>query len=84
MQREPIIFCEPAELSLGEEWPEGFTHAVSVPVERPAYERSEDVPMPGGYERRAALREHLRARLPTEADGAIRLTARAWTVRGIR
>lgn len=35
-------------------------------------------------ERRGALREHLRARLPTEADGAIRLTARAWTVRGTR
>lgn len=35
-------------------------------------------------ERRAGLREHLRARLPTDADGAIRLTARAWAVRGRR
>lgn len=33
-------------------------------------------------ERRRALRDLLRARLPTAADGSIRLTARAWTVRG--
>lgn len=31
---------------------------------------------------RAALREILRARVPTEPDGSIRLTARAWAVRG--
>lgn len=31
---------------------------------------------------RAALRDLLVARLPVEADGAIRLTARAWAVRG--
>jgi SAM-dependent methyltransferase len=31
---------------------------------------------------RVALREHLRATLPTESDGAIRLIARAWAVRG--
>jgi ubiquinone/menaquinone biosynthesis C-methylase UbiE len=31
---------------------------------------------------RDALREALRARLPTDDDGAIRLTARAWAVRG--
>jgi hypothetical protein len=30
----------------------------------------------------AALREELRARLPAEPDGSIRLTARAWAVRG--
>ncbi len=35
-------------------------------------------------ERRAALREHLRARLPIAADRAIHLRARAWAVRGIR
>ena len=35
-------------------------------------------------ERRAALRERLRAALPTEPDGSIRLIARAWAVRGIR
>lgn len=33
-------------------------------------------------ERRAALRELLRARLPADADGSIPLTARAWAVRG--
>lgn len=31
---------------------------------------------------RAALRERLRATLPTEPDGAIRLVGRAWAVRG--
>jgi hypothetical protein len=35
-------------------------------------------------DRRAALRERLRATLPTAPDGSIRLTARAWAVRGIR
>lgn len=34
-------------------------------------------------ERRTELRERLRATLPTEADGSIRLTARAWAVRGV-
>jgi SAM-dependent methyltransferase len=33
-------------------------------------------------ERRATLRETLRNRLPTAADGSISLTARAWAVRG--
>ncbi|MGS2615886.1 class I SAM-dependent methyltransferase [Micromonospora sp. LZ34] len=32
--------------------------------------------------RRAALRDLLAARVPTEPDGSIRLTARAWAVRG--
>ncbi len=35
-------------------------------------------------ERRVALRERLRAALPTEPDGVIGLIARAWAVRGIR
>lgn len=35
-------------------------------------------------ERRVALRERLRARLPVVADGSIRLTAKAWAVRGHR
>jgi SAM-dependent methyltransferase len=34
-------------------------------------------------ERRAALRERIRSRLPTAADGSIPLIARAWAVRGI-
>ena len=33
---------------------------------------------------RAALREHLRARLPNAPDGSIALIARAWVVRGTR
>jgi SAM-dependent methyltransferase len=34
-------------------------------------------------ERRAALRERLRAQLPLGADGAIALVARAWAVKGV-
>ena len=34
--------------------------------------------------RRAALREALRSRLPTAADGSIALAARAWAVQGLR
>jgi SAM-dependent methyltransferase len=34
-------------------------------------------------ERRAQLRDHLRATLPTQPDGRIDLVARAWAVRGI-
>jgi hypothetical protein len=33
-------------------------------------------------DRRAALRERLRTTLPAAPDGSIRLTARAWAVRG--
>ncbi len=35
-----------------------------------------------GEDHRAALRERLRAPLPAAPDGSIRLTARAWAVRG--
>ncbi|HEX8692012.1 MAG TPA: class I SAM-dependent methyltransferase [Longimicrobium sp.] len=46
-------------------------------------------PAPGyamglGEERRAELRERLRATLPAAADGSIELVARAWAVRGTR
>jgi len=34
-------------------------------------------------QRRSKLRDHLRATLPIDRDGAIRLTARAWAVRGV-
>lgn len=37
-----------------------------------------------GDERRAALRERVRASLPVAADGSIALVARAWAVRGSR
>jgi hypothetical protein len=35
-------------------------------------------------ERRAALRERIRAGLPAALDGSVRLVARAWAVRGVR
>jgi SAM-dependent methyltransferase len=35
-------------------------------------------------ERRAALRDHIRANLPTNAEGEHHLTARAWAVRRVR
>lgn len=35
-------------------------------------------------DRRAALRDHLRTRLPYAPDGSIPLTARAWAIRGTR
>jgi SAM-dependent methyltransferase len=35
-------------------------------------------------EQRTAIEQRLRDRLPTESDGSIRLTARAWAVRGSR
>jgi hypothetical protein len=36
------------------------------------------------HAQREALREHLRATLPTERNGSIHLTARAFAVRGCR
>ena len=46
-------------------------------------------PAPGyamslSQERRAALRERIRAGLPTNSEGAHHLTARAWAVKGVR
>ena len=35
-------------------------------------------------DRRATLRERIRARLPIAADGSIALIARAWAVRGVK
>jgi hypothetical protein len=35
-------------------------------------------------DRRTALRDRIRTNLPFAADGTIRLTARAWVVRGER
>ena len=35
-----------------------------------------------GEDRRAALREHIRAGLPIAGDGSIALVARAWAVQG--
>jgi SAM-dependent methyltransferase len=69
------------------------THAIDVPT---AFRDFDDywtpflsghAPAPGyamslAEPQRAALRERLRATLPTESDGTIRLIARAWAVRG--
>jgi hypothetical protein len=46
-------------------------------------------PAPGyamslNQERRAALRERIRASLPTDLEGRHHLIARAWAVRGVR
>jgi hypothetical protein len=46
-------------------------------------------PAPGyamslNQERRAALRERIRASLPTDSEGRHQLIARAWAVRGVR
>jgi hypothetical protein len=35
-------------------------------------------------EQRSRLRDHLRAALPVDRDGGIRLMARAWAVRGVK
>jgi SAM-dependent methyltransferase len=69
------------------------THAIDVPT---VFQDFDDywspflggqAPAPGyamslTEERRAALREHIRAGLPIAADGSISLIARAWAVRG--
>jgi SAM-dependent methyltransferase len=53
-----------------------WTPFLSGHAPAPAYARSL------GDAHRSALRDALRARLAAAADGSIRLTARAWTVRG--
>jgi hypothetical protein len=79
-------------------WTEAGLHAVEVrPIEIPTVFTDFDDywnpflggqgPAPGYLmsqpdEHRTALREALRERLPAEPDGSIRLTARAWAVRG--
>jgi hypothetical protein len=55
IQREPIIFREPAELGSGEGRPEDPAHAVAVPFERLAHETQEQMPVAGLHERRTAL-----------------------------
>jgi hypothetical protein len=55
IQREPIIFREPAELSSGEGRPEDPAHAVAVPFERLAHETQEQMPVAGLHEWRTAL-----------------------------
>jgi hypothetical protein len=50
---------------------------------------SDQAPAPGynmslSEDRRTALRDRVRATLPMENDGRIRLIARAWAVRGVK
>ena len=75
----------------------GLEHAQSSPLDVPTvFKNFEDYwspflggqgPAPGyamslSEEQRTRLRERIRARLPTNADGSIELMARAWGVRG--
>ncbi|MFI5484829.1 class I SAM-dependent methyltransferase [Micromonospora echinaurantiaca] len=93
-RRFPICAPEPLRTL----WAEAGLTAVSVrPVEVPTRFADFDeywAPFLGGQgaapaylmaqpeRHRAALRDELAARVPTEPDGSIRLTARAWAVRG--
>jgi hypothetical protein len=76
----------------------GFQQVEVIPIEVPTVFRDFDdywSPFLGGQgpaptyamslseERRAALREQIRAGLPFAPDGSIPLIARAWAVRGI-
>ena len=95
-RRFPICRPEPLAALFREAGLEGVeTRAIDVPTvfrdfddywspflggqgPAPGYAVSLDEP------RRTALRERIRARLPAAADGSIRLTARAWAVRGAK
>ncbi|HEV7370352.1 class I SAM-dependent methyltransferase [Arenibaculum sp.] len=93
-RRSPICRPEPLRrLFEGAGLTEVETRAIDVPT---AFRDFDDywVPFLGGQapapaycmslteEGRTALRERLRASLPAQADGSIRLVARAWAVRG--
>lgn len=84
-----------AELARMAGWQEVLTRAIDVPTvfrdfddywapflggqaPAPSYAMSLDEDV------RTALREHIRAKLPIERDGTIRLKARAWAVKGIK
>jgi SAM-dependent methyltransferase len=90
--------CQPNALSQLFE-SAGLQHVEVHPIEIPTVFRDFDdywSPFLGGQgpapsyavslseERRAALRERIRAGLPFASDGSIPLVARAWAVRGIR
>lgn len=88
--------CQPE--SLEQLWREaGFIDVASRAIDVPTVFRDFDdywTPFLGGQgpapgyavslddDRRASLRERIRARLPVAADGSIHLIARAWAVRG--
>lgn len=88
--------CRPERLERA--WHEaGFVDVASRAIDGPTIFRDFDdywrpflggqAPAPGyamslSEDRRAALRDHIRARLPIAGDGSISLIARAWAVRG--
>ncbi|MGH2616506.1 MAG: class I SAM-dependent methyltransferase, partial [Thermomicrobiales bacterium] len=90
--------CRPEALSV--HWTDAGLREVDVwPIDVPTRFRDFDdywVPFLGGQgpapgyvaslgdSQRAALRDQLRATLPTAPDGSIPLTARAWAVRGMK
>ena len=91
-------FCEPHQLE-DMFTATGLTEVQSRPIVVPTVFRDFDdywTPFTNGQgpapayamslpaSQRDELREVLRQRLPTEADGSIPLTARAWAVRGVR
>ena len=95
-RRFPI--CQPEALSAlfsGAGLEDVATSAIDVPTDFPDFDDywmpflGGQAPAPGyamslDNERRAALREHIRARLPISRDGSIHLIARAWAVRGTK
>jgi SAM-dependent methyltransferase len=92
--RFPLCHPEPlAELFSGAGLLDVTTAAIDVPTRFADFDDlwtpflSGGAPAPGyvaslSEPDRAALRENLRGRLPSEQDGSIPLTARAWAVRG--
>jgi SAM-dependent methyltransferase len=93
-RRFPICKPEPLERLFRDAGLTGVeTRAIDVPTDFSDFDDywspflGGQAPAPGyamalTHERRAALREHIRARLPIAADGSIHLIARAWAVRG--
>ena len=95
-RRFPICRPEPLHQLFTEA---GLTHIETRAIDVPTVFRDFDdywipflsgqAPAPGycmslSAEARAALRERLRASLPTQPDGSIHLVARAWALRGIK
>lgn len=90
--------CQPATLAAlfsGAGLQDVQTRAIDVPTRFRDFDDywtpflSGQAPAPGyamslSEERRAALRECIRARLPVALDGSISLIARAWAVRGLK
>jgi SAM-dependent methyltransferase len=95
-RRFPLCRPEPlADLWHGAGLPAATVAAIDVPTVFAGFDDYWDPflggqgPAPGlvaalSEDRRIALRELLRSRLPAQDDGSIRLTARAWAVQGVK